>query len=388
MGTKNLLLDIISDIQLKLDNNNNCGIISLDLCKAFDTVDHKILLGKMYDIGIRGNVYNWFNNYLTNRYQFVYTNNKSSSFKKITCGVPQGSVLAPSLFLIYINSICSLNLKGIIRLFADDTTIFYHAKNLTEINNNMVNDLNIIQDWLKFNKLSLNTSKSNFMFISKQKINANKDPILLNGSQINYSACIKFLGLHIDECLTWKIHINKTKEKIIPYVGILSKLRYYLPLKHLKSIYFSFIYSHLEYLASIWTTACNCHINQLRVLQNKAIKFIFRLPYLEPTINLYTPKNLLDITRLYKYKICCYIFSVIHKQKHSNITFTKNNSIHIHNTRQINDFALINVKSNFGKKSVYFRGIQIYNSLPEDLKSVTNIVKFKTKLKMFLSNQD
>lgn len=363
-------------------------IISLDLCKAFDTVDHQILLNKMYDIGIRGSAYNWFHDYLSNRHQFVYSNNKSSTYKKIICGVPQGSVLAPSLFLIYINSICSLKLKGIIKLFADDTTIFYNGKNLSEIRSNMISDLDLIYDWLKFNKLSLNISKSSFMFISKQNLTVDKDPIIINGNKINYSNCIKFLGLYIDEQLTWKIHINKIKEKIIPYVGILSKVRHYLPLKYLKLIYYSFIYSHLQYLASVWTTACNCHLNQLKTVQNKAIKFIFKLPFLEPTANLYRPKRLLDINNLYKYKICCYIHSVIYKKKHSNITFTRNN-LNTHNTRHNsnNNLFVKSVKSNFARKSVYFQGIKTFDNLPENLKLITNIVKFKLELKCFLLSE-
>ena len=385
-NTETAVLDIISDIQIELDKNNICGIISLDLCKAFDTVNHRLLLNKMHDIGIRGNAYNWFKDYLTNRYQFVHTNNQQSSYKKNICGVPQGSVLAPSLFLIYINSICSLKLKGILRLFADDTTLFFYGKDPSEIRKNMLHDLKIIYDWLKFNKLSLNISKSSFMYISKQTIKNKKDPIILDGKEIKYNNCIKFLGIHIDENLSWNLHITKIKEKIISYIGIISKLRHYLPLKYLKSIYFSFIYSHLQYLASVWATACDSHLNQLKVLQNKAIKFMFKLPYLEPTINLYTPRNLLDIANLYKYKICCYIFCVIHKTRHSNIKFINNNSIHYHNTRQINNLYLINVKSNYGKKSVYFKGIQTYNSLPEELKSTTNINKFKIKLKQFLLN--
>lgn len=383
-NSETAVVDITSDIQLQLDKKQNCGIISLDLCKAFDTVNHEILLKKMYDIGIRGNSYNWFKNYLTNRYQFVSINNHSSSYKKIICGVPQGSVLAPSLFLIYINSICSLRLKGTIKLFADDTTIFYYGKNFDDIRNNMVNDLEIIWDWLKFNKLSINISKSSFMFISKQNIKLNKDPIMLDGQKIIYCNYIKFLGLYIDENLTWKIHINKVKEKIVPYVGIISKIRHYLPLKQLKLVYFSFIYSHLQYLVSVWGTAPNTHLNQLRTLQNKAIKFMYKLSYLEPTINLYVPNNLLDINNLYKYRICIYIFSIIHKEKHSSVILTYNNNIHTHHTRQENNLTLINIHSNVGKKSVHFLGIKTYNQLPTKLKEIKTISTFKNKLKKFL----
>lgn len=250
----------------------------------------------------------------------------------------------------------------------------------------MIDDLEIIYDWLKFNKLSLNMSKSSFIFISKQSIKVSKDPLILNGNKINYSNSIRFLGLYIDECLTWEIHINKVKEKILPYVGILSKLRHYLVLRYLKLIYFCFIYSHLQYLTSVWGTACKNHLNKLKVLQNKAIKFIYKLPHLEPTINLYTPKNFLNINNLYRYKICCYIFSVIKKKKHSNITFTNNSTIHRHHTRQTNSLFLINVNSNFGKKSVHFRGIQTFNKLPDSLKLLESMTKFKNELKCFLIN--
>src|SRR3978361_443327 len=113
-NTENSVLDIVSDIQLKLDKKFKCLILSLDLCKAFDTVNHKILLEKMYEIGVRGFANAWFKNYLDNRQQFVRFSKSESSMKKITCGVPQGSVLAPTLFLIYINSVNRLNLQGML----------------------------------------------------------------------------------------------------------------------------------------------------------------------------------------------------------------------------------------------------------------------------------
>lgn len=312
--TETAVLDIISGIQIKLYKNYKCGIISLDLCKAFDTVNHKILLDKLHDLGIRGVTHKWLKNYLSNRFQFVHLNSSKSSLKNINCGVPQGSVLAPTLFLVYINSISDLDLRGSIKLFADDTTIFYSGRDLEIIRQNMTHDLYIIADWLKYNKLSLNFSKSKFMYICKESIQPQPSISLFN-SQINYSKCIKFLGLYIDEHLTWNMHITNVKHKISPVVGILCKLKHYVSIKYLKLIYFSFIYSHLQYLTSIWSTACNKELSPLKVLQNKSIKNIYNLPYLEPTINLYKPKQLLDIECIYKFKICCYIFSVINKKK-------------------------------------------------------------------------
>ena len=136
------------------------------------------LIGKIHDLGVRDIAHTWFRNYLSNRFQYVHLNNCKSSLKRIICGVPQGSVLAPTLFLIYINSIGELNLKGSIKLFADGTTIFYFWKSLETIRQNMINDLHIIADWLKYNKLSLNFSKSSFMYISKEPLRSEPLPIL------------------------------------------------------------------------------------------------------------------------------------------------------------------------------------------------------------------
>src|SRR3978361_806278 len=221
-------------IQLKLDKKFKCGILSLDLCKAFDTVNHKILLEKMFEIGVRGFANVWFKNYLDNRQQFVCFSKSESSMKKITCGVPQGSVLAPTLFLIYINSVNRLNLQGSVKLFADDTTVFYFGQTFNIIRKHMLEDLEIIYDWLKFNKLSLNFSKSCFMFISKDNLNYKPDPLLIDNNKIIYTKCIKLLVLFIDECLSWKIHTENVKNKILPHIGIISRLKYYISLHYLK----------------------------------------------------------------------------------------------------------------------------------------------------------
>src|SRR3978361_1248381 len=129
------------------------------------------------------------------------------------------------------------------------------------------------------------------------------DSLLIDNNKIIYTTWIKFLGLFIDECLSWKIHIENVKNKILPYIGIISKLKYYISLHYLKIIYFSFIYSNLQYLASVWSMAYDNYLNPIKVLQNKAIKFMDNLPYLEPTINLYKPNKLLNIENVYKYKI-------------------------------------------------------------------------------------
>ena len=156
------LVILLEKITEALDNSQFGICILVDFRKAFDTVEHNILLEKLYHYGIRGNAVQWFNSYLSNRYQYVNYNNTSSDMKLITCGVPQGSILGSLLFLLYINDIASVsNIFSI--LFADDTTLFYSSKSLQELATVINNELRKVIEWLNANRLSLNIDKTNFM---------------------------------------------------------------------------------------------------------------------------------------------------------------------------------------------------------------------------------
>ena len=150
------LVILLEKITEALDNSEFAICIIIDLRKAFDTVEHNILLQKLYHYGIRGNALHWFNSYLSNRYQYVNYNNTSSDIKLITFGVPQGSILGPLLFLLYINDISSVSNILFSILFADDTTLFYSPKNLQELSDVIHNELSKIIEWLNANRLSLN----------------------------------------------------------------------------------------------------------------------------------------------------------------------------------------------------------------------------------------
>lgn len=213
---------MITKIQLELDEDKKCGLLSLDLCKAFDTVDHVILLEKIFDIGIRGNAFLWFQNYLSNRNQFVCIENSRSSSRNIVCGVPQGSILGPVLFLIYINSISELNICGKLILFADDTTLIYFDKNPNNIEKLMQSDLSQISHWLNEHKLTLNFKKSSYMFIDKKPLlGYSTKSILMGNEKIQISNSTKFLGLYIDNKLSWNFHIEILKKSSIYYRSII-----------------------------------------------------------------------------------------------------------------------------------------------------------------------
>lgn len=198
VGTQNALIDLVDMICNKLSEKQMVGAIFLDLKKAFDTIDHNILLNKLNIFGVGPNSLDLLADFLNNRRQYVVVDSSKSEIKVNNIGVPQGSILGPLLFLMYINDISCLPIRGKLIMFADDCSLFYPDSNISSIKQSIGHDLVILENYFKNNKLILNMSKTQLMCFKSERSNAANLEVQFNGSVINEVSTLTFLGVEFD----------------------------------------------------------------------------------------------------------------------------------------------------------------------------------------------
>ena len=275
-NTNQALIQLTEKIRVVIDSNEYaCGVF-VDLQKAFDTVEHSILLKKLDHYGIRGIANDWFKSYLSNRSQHVKVYGVLSNELIIKHGVPQGSVLGPLLFLIYINALHEAVCHSNVLHFADDTSLLYTNKSLKKINQYVNHDLKSITEWLTANKISLNASKTELiLFRSKQNAHITKHlNFRLSGQKIKPKHNVKYLSIFLDEYLHWDTHMQYLTPKISRAAGMLAKIRHYVPLDTPLNIYYAIFNSHITYGSQIWGQRNYEHLNKLITLQSKALRII------------------------------------------------------------------------------------------------------------------
>ena len=256
-----------------------CGVF-LDFSKAFDAVNHNILLKKMEQYGIRGLPLQLFTSYLTNRQHYTAMGNTVSSRQAVTCGILQGSSLGPILFLIYINDLPNCSSLLTFRVFVDDTNVFASGHDLKSLEQLINTELKKVKLWCDANKLSINFSKTNFMIVKsprKRDLSVNIKIERKDGSSylLERKNRVKYLAVLLDDTVSFKHHISYVASRISRSNGIIAKLRHFLTLSQMRQLYYSIIYPYISYAILAWGSAYKSHIKKLQTKQNHAIRLIF-----------------------------------------------------------------------------------------------------------------
>jgi len=330
------LIDITENIRNALDNKYfACGIF-VDLQKAFDTVNHNILLNKLNYYGVRGITNTWMSSYLSNRSQFVSISGFESETKAIDHGVPQGSVLGPLLFLIYINDLHKAIKFSKVYHFADDTNLLNINQSPRKLQKEVNKDLKLLYKWLLANKISLNCSKTELVIFRKPGTHANFNyNIKMNGHKIIPSDYIKYLGIYIDSNLSGKYQCTLLARKLKRANGMLCKARHYVPVKELRSIYYAIFSSHISYGCQIWGQYENKYNKKIFKLQNKAMRLISFLHFRINPNPTYKELKILKLKDLISLQNCLFVHDFFHKDLPSCFStyFTPVSEIHSRNTR-------------------------------------------------------
>ena len=370
-STSHALISIVEQIRNNLDNQIFSCAVFVDLEKAFDTVNHDILISKLDYYGISGKANAWIRSYLSFRNQSVTVNGTTSSKRPITCGVPQGSILGPLLFLIYINDLNEALLNCSVFHFADDTNLLFSNKNPDHLHTAINQELNLLFEWLCSNRLSLNVSKTEFIiFRPPKKYLINRVTLKLNGVKLFESPKIKYLGIILDSRLTWKHHTHELCKKLSRSVGIIYKVRHYCSAQVLRSLYFSLFNSHLAYGLSIWGNCNSIYSEKLKVLQKKFIRAISFSDFNAPSAPIFKDLKILSFDDLYKSQIGSLMWDYDHGNLPDSLSklFKRRSSMHQIGLRNALDGRLYTASkcnTNYGKKSFSQTGSEFLNKLKD-----------------------
>ena len=385
------IIKLVDEI-VNADNNNEITAgVFMDLSKAFDTLNHDILLSKMNNYGFRGIVLEWFRNYLSNRKQYVVYNNHNSKIKSIDTGMPQGSILGPLGFIIYVNDIpnCVPDLSCI--LYADDTSVLASHQDLKTLNDVMSRGIQNLNEWFKSNKLSLNLKKTNSMLFGTQnKTNKTDDfKLSLDNIEIERVNTFKFLGVTVDQNLSWKTHIDNLRKKCCSSVGILYKVNKFLPESALLSLYHTLVLSHFSYGITGWSSASDSHKSKLHIMQKRALRAISNSNFRSHSNPLFINYNQLKVFDLCNLNIGSFMYNYCNNLLPSafNNLFNTNDDYHTYNTRNASDFKYPKIRTELGRKSISYQGVKIWNDIPNHIKKSKNIGSFRHSYKNVLISQ-
>ena len=374
------LTQFTDEVLSNMDKGLVNGVVFIDLKKAFDTVNHEILLKKLKAIGIISTNLAWFHSYLSSRSQKTFIGQSSSSLRKVSVGVPQGSILGPILFSIYINDLPTSLRNSAVTLFADDTAMYCSADSANALQAMLNQDLDSLAKWLYDHKLSLNISKSKFMIIGgRRKLNSiNEVSLKIRDKELDRINSYKYLGVIINESLSWADHIEYVQGKVSQRLGLLQRIKCLLPRETRELFVKTMILPILDYADVVWGDKSNVTLmGNIQLLQNKAAKLILDRPKHSSATEALTQLgwDTMAIRRRF------HRLFLVHKGLNGlidwNFNFNHFRNIHSYNTRFNNNICKPRSRHSWGQHRFICHAIDDWNTLPKDIQNISDFFTFK-----------
>ena len=376
-STTDALLNLTENIYSALENKSHFIAAIIDIRKAFDCVNHCILKTKLETYGVRGVPLNWLVSYLTDRKCYVQLGTFKSRINTFNIGVPQGSILGPLLFLIYINNLPKISDTLDIQLFADDTIVSNTNPNIDVLINSTNRELLKLNDWTLANKLTVHAGKTKLLIVSNRIHSQRNLSINLLDNVISPVDHCKYLGLRLDNKMTFKNHIGYVISKISRYTGILYKIRDNLPMKTRLDYYYAYIYPYLSYNTLIWGCAYNNNLQPLIIQQKRALRTITNAGFRDHTDPLFKQLKLLKLVDIYNLQLGIYMYQARNRGE-----YVSQSNVH---TRG-HDYDARSARHRLSRTehAVSYAGPKFWRSLPLTIRSKDNLRLFKKSLKEHL----
>ena len=379
-STSTCILALLDKIYKNMDGNKLTGVVFLDLKKAFDTVDHGILLKKLKIYNIDDSSILWFKNYLSDRYQSVKVQGKKSDKRLVSTGVPQGSILGPLLFILYLNDITDYIQECNVSLYADDTALYTSSNSCIDLMLTLRLELAMVSEWLAANKLTLNVAKTKYVIFGKnrQLTNLPNFNLRINGETLKGVPEMKYLGVTLDANLSFNKHIEIVHAKAVNKLGMLRRSRDFLDRKSALTLYQSLVLPQLSYCDTVYETTSAANKDKLQKVQNSALRCILKCSKRTSITSMHDELKILTLAQRRELNMAveCYKQATIDDSSLHHM-FQKATRTRVTRHGNSNMMDIPRIASDLGRKAFSYRGPVFWNGMGNDLKSQSNKNTFK-----------
>ena len=380
------LTNLVEEWLSNINDDTFSGVLFIDFAKAFDLIDHDLLLQKLALYRLSDHALSLIKSFLSDRQHTVHLCNEQSQFLTQTYGVPQGSVLGPLLFSLYINDLPLFISSGLCELFADDTSIHSCASDLKQLHASLQDNVSQLIHWAELNHMTLNNQKTKYMIITsrqkRQNITSSMPPIHIDNIPIHEVNTHKVLGVIIDNNLSWSPHVDSLCKRISQKLFQLSKLKNFLDLNARKQYYHSFISSYIDYASTLYDMCSDNTLKPLERIYKRSLKVVLSksasLAYED-----YLKLSLLPLPLKLQYNKAVMMYKIMNGYAPSPLIsrFPKNQS------RYTDNILIKKPRLDLFKTSLAYSGSTLWNTLPGDIKNRTSIGSFKSAYKSFLNKR-